>query len=169
MPADWREATAAIARRTREVLLAHPWSLASLNHAQMGPNAMRHMEQSLAALDGLELDMAEKFDFWGIVDDYVFGNALHSIESLTRATAAERNPALVADALAFGRQQIATGEFPRLAALSQSQGFFEPTAFEHNSSPRPKTALEAQFERGLKALLDGLADRMNSAKDLSTD
>ena len=80
LPADWREAVSAIARRTRDVLLAHPWSIASLNDAQFGPNAMRHVEQSLAALDALDLDTAEKLAFWGIVDDYVFGSVLRTVE-----------------------------------------------------------------------------------------
>src|SRR5580698_6623577 len=30
-PAGWRERMSAIARRTRQVLMAHPWSLSSLN------------------------------------------------------------------------------------------------------------------------------------------
>src|ERR1700722_7877505 len=121
LPADWREAVSAIARRTRDVLLAHPWSIASLNDAQFGPNAMRHVEQSLAALDAFDLDPQEKLAFWGVVDDYVFGSALHTIESLTRLAAAEKNPILLADAMTFGRQQLATGQFPRLAALDRKQ------------------------------------------------
>ena len=79
LPDGWREAVRAIARRTRDVLLAHPWSVASLNGAQFGPNAMRHVEQSLAALDALDLDTAEKLAFWGIVDDYVFGSVLRTV------------------------------------------------------------------------------------------
>ena len=50
LPGGWRDAIAAIARRTRQVLVAHPWSLASLGDAQFGPNALRHLEQSLAAV-----------------------------------------------------------------------------------------------------------------------
>ena len=38
LPSDWREAVTVIARRTRAtVLLAHPWSIASLDDAQFGP------------------------------------------------------------------------------------------------------------------------------------
>ena len=51
----WRDALTAIARRTRDVLMAHPWSLTSLDDAQFGPNAMRHFEQSLAAVAGTGL------------------------------------------------------------------------------------------------------------------
>ena len=52
---SWRDAITAITRRTRDVLMAHPWSLTSLNDAQFGPNAMRHFEQSLAAVAGTGL------------------------------------------------------------------------------------------------------------------
>ena len=162
LPAGWREAVSAIARRTRDVLLAHPWSVASLNGAQFGPNAMRHVEQSLAALDALALDPAEKLAFWGIVDDYVFGSALRTVESLTHAAAAEDNPTLVADAMTFGRQQLATGQFPRLAALDRKQHLLKQAGRDRKSSLPMEKALSTQFERGLKAILDGLAHSMNA-------
>lgn len=162
LPAGWREAVSAIARRTRDVLLAHPWSVASLNGAQFGPNAMRHVEQSLEALDALALDPAEKLAFWAIVDDYVFGSALRTVESLTHAAAAENNPTLVADAMTFGRQQLATGQFPRLAALDHKQPVLKRVTRDRKSSQPIATALSTQFERGLKAILDGLAHSMNS-------
>jgi AcrR family transcriptional regulator len=160
LPSDWRDAVSAIARRTRDVLLAHPWSVASLNDARFGPNAMLHMEQSLAALDPLALDPHEKLEFWGIVDDYVFGSALHTVEALARVAAAEQNPALIADTMAFGRQQIATGQFPRLAALGEKQAG-DQSPYETHLSPSIATSLAAQFDRGLRALLDGLAQRLN--------
>ncbi len=160
LPPDWRDAVSAIARRTRDVLLAHPWSVASLNDARFGPNAMLHMEQSLAALDALDLDPHEKLAFWAIVDDYVFGSALHTAEALARVAAAKENPALITDAMAFGRQQIATGVFPRLAALGEKRAGDQST-YETFLSPTIATSLAAQFEHGLRAMLDGLAQRMN--------
>jgi AcrR family transcriptional regulator len=162
LPGDWREAVRVIARRTRDVLLAHPWSIASMGDAQFGPNAMRHMEQSMAALDALDLDPQQKLSFWGIVDDYVFGSALHSIEALARATEAEKNPALDADAMAFGKLQLATGRFPRLATLDTRQP--APSRSKNKRThPAAAAALEEQFERGLKALLDGLASGVRRA------
>ena len=162
LPEGWREAVSAIARRTRDVLLAHPWSLASLNGAQFGPNAMRHVEQSLAALDALEIDTAEKLAFWGIVDDYVFGSALRTVESLTHAAAVEDNPTLLADAMTFGRQQLATGQFPRLEALDRKQRVLKQVTRDRKSRQPMATALSTQFERGLKAILDGLAHSINA-------
>jgi AcrR family transcriptional regulator len=162
LPAGWRETVSAIARRTRDVLLAHPRSLASLNGAQFGPNAMRHLEQSLTALDAIKLDTAEKLAFWGIVDDYVFGSALRTVESLMHAAAAENNPALLADAMTFGRQQLATGQYPRLAALYQKQPLLKQVTRDKKSSQPMATALSTQFERGLKAILDGLTHSLNA-------
>ena len=72
--------------------MAHPWSLASLNDAQFGPNAMRHFEQSLAAVAGTGLALPARFELIAAIDDYVSGNALHAVESLTRARAAEADP-----------------------------------------------------------------------------
>jgi AcrR family transcriptional regulator len=157
LPADWCQAVIAIARRTRDVLLAHPWSLGSLNDAQVGLSAMRHMEQSLAALDDLDLDVAEKLSLWGIVDAYVFGSALQTIETRTRAAMTKSNPALLDDAMTFGRQQLATGQFPRLAALDWKQRSAKRTALHRGASAPTEAGPASQFERGLKALLDGLA------------
>jgi AcrR family transcriptional regulator len=168
LPAHWREAVISIARRTRDVLLAHPWSVASLNDAQFGPNAMRHVEQSLAALDELDLEPAAKLSLWGTVDDYVFGSALHTIETLSRAAAAEHNPQLVADAITFGQQQLATGEFPRLTALYQrtiAPNQSVRTDDGEGASLQSTSALLAdQFEHGLTALLDGLGMRRGEGR-----
>lgn len=161
LPADWREAVCAIARRTRGVLLAHPWSVVSLNDAQFGPNAMRHVEQSLAALDTLDLAPADKLAFWGIVDDYVFGSALRTVASLSRIAASENNPTLLADARAFTGQQLATGQFPRLASFERKRPLQDQFAHGKRASPHRTAVLATQFERGLKAVLDGLALRMN--------
>lgn len=159
LPAGWREAMAAIARRTRQVLMAHPWSLTSLNDAQFGPNAMRHVEQSLAAVAGTGLSAAARLELIAAIDDYVSGNVLHAVESLARARAAEADPAMVTAAIAYGLAQLQTGDFPELSAL------YEESAAAQSGAPAgpPMTdaALASQFERGLEALLDGLAARMN--------
>jgi hypothetical protein len=161
LPSHWRDAVAAIARRTRQVLLAHPWSLATLGDAQFGPNAMRHIEQSLAALEHTALSPRDRLAFFAIVDDYVVGNALHTVESTSRAHAAAADPALTANAMAFGAQQLATGDFPQLAALSEqlTRGDARQTAAPSMTGD----ALTAQFETGLQALLDGLDARMIAA------
>jgi AcrR family transcriptional regulator len=159
LPAGWRDAITAVARRTRNVLMAHPWSLTSLSDAQFGPNAMRHLEQSLAAAAATGLPAQARLELLATVDDYVFGNALHSIESLTRATAATADPAMVAATMEYGLAQLQTGDFPELSALySESTG---AQAAGQSGPPMTDTTLAGQFERGLHALLDGIAARMN--------
>jgi AcrR family transcriptional regulator len=160
LPSSWRAAVTAIARRTRDVSLAHPWSLSSLRDAQFGPNAMRHIEQCLAAIDELDLSPQAKLSFWGIVDDYVLGSAMHTVESRTRAAEAQRNPQFVADAITFGRQQLATGQFPRLAALDRQQSGRNGPAPDDSGDPSTADPLADQFERGLTALLDGLSTQV---------
>ena len=154
---DWRTALTAVARRSRQVLMAHPWSLASLTEAQFGPNAMRHFEQSLAAVAGTGLPAAARFELIATVDDYVSGNAMHAVEALTRAKAAEADPAMVEAAISYGIAQIRSGDFPQLSAI-----YAESTESGEPAGPAmTEDALTSQFERGLQAMLDGLAARMN--------
>jgi AcrR family transcriptional regulator len=159
LPAGWRDAIAAIARRTRQVLLAHPWSLTSLSDAQFGPNAMRHLEQSLAAAAATGLPAQARLELLATVDDYVVGNALHSIETLARAQAASADPATAAATVQYGLTQLQTGQFPELSALYDESTSNQ--AAEQSGPPMTETALANQFERGLHALLDGIAARMN--------
>jgi len=154
---DWRTAIAAIARRTRQVLMAHPWSLASLTEAQFGPNAMRHFEQSLAAVSGTGLAAAERFELIAAVDDYVSGNAMHAVEALRRARMAEADPAMVAAAVSDGIALLQSGDFPQLSAIYAESA----ESGEAAGPPMTEAALTSQFERGLQAMLDGLAARMN--------
>jgi AcrR family transcriptional regulator len=160
LPARWRDAIAAVARRTRRVLIAHPWSLSSLNEAQFGPNAMRHIEQSLAAVAGTGLPARARFELLATVDDYVAGNALHSVEALTRARAAAADPALVAAAVEYGLAQLRAGEFPQLSAVYTESAADQ--AAEPPGPPMTESALDSQFERGLAALLDGIAARLGT-------
>jgi AcrR family transcriptional regulator len=153
----WRAAISAIARRSRQVLMAHPWSLAALTEAQFGPNAMRHFEQSLAAVAGTGLATAARFELIAAVDDYVSGNAMHAAEALTRAKMAEADPAMVAAAVSYGIAQIQSGEFPQLSAIYAQSA----ETGEAAGPPMTEAALTSQFERGLQAMLDGLAARMN--------
>jgi AcrR family transcriptional regulator len=153
----WRDALATIARQTRRVLISHPWSLTSLNEAQFGPNAMRHIEQSLTAMAGTALPLATRFQLIIAVDDYVAGNALHVIESLTRAAAAEADPDMVTAAIEYGIGLLGSGDFPQLAAMYAAQ---QEGQAEQGGPPMTEDALNSQFELGLTALLDGLATRL---------
>jgi AcrR family transcriptional regulator len=149
----WRAALTAVSRRTREVLSGHPWSLTETHGARFGPNAMRHFEQSLAALDGLALPAVAKFELLTVVDGYVHGHALQAAEVKTRTTTAH-DPQLVAAVQEFGQRQLATGAFPLTEALMAELAAGGEGIGERLGGDEP-------FERGLAALLDGLARRLD--------
>lgn len=103
LPGDWKDALTAIAMRTRDVLVRHPWALSSMQTAPPGLNAMRHMEQCLQALAQTGMTTDQKLTLLALMDDFVFGYAL-------RETAAE--PEVDADA---AKKRLASGAFPELS------------------------------------------------------
>jgi AcrR family transcriptional regulator len=152
LPADWRGALAMVAHRTRAVYLRHPWAVQALQgewgasrSAPMGPNGLRHFEQSMAALAGAPFDTRGKLDLLTIVDDYVFGNVLRAAELYAR-TRTEPDPTEVAAIMKFIEGELSTGRFPHMAALAD-----DPAARSVVDPDR----LEQRFELGLQALIDG--------------
>ena len=149
-PSGWRDAVTLISRRTRDVVVGHPWSVSSFNQAQFGPNAVQHYEQSLAALATTTLSYPQKTEVTAIVDDYVAGNAAHTIEMQDRIGTASRNPNMLIEAKAYAEVLKATGKFPELEALAAQQ------ASGPDDQAGPLGHLDRQFEIGLAALLDGI-------------
>ena len=50
MPSDWRAALTMIAGRTRAALENHPWIFDISDDPPVGPNTVRHFDQSLQAV-----------------------------------------------------------------------------------------------------------------------
>ncbi|WP_206061252.1 TetR/AcrR family transcriptional regulator [Nonomuraea basaltis] len=142
LPADWREALLLIARRERELVRRHPWRVDLISQgAVVGPNGLRHVEQKLAALDGLGLDRLTAWRILAAYNDYMSGFVVR--ESLERAAPRQRgiNEAeRAAVAEPYIKELVESGEFPRLAPMIE-QGV--PGADDN-------------FERGLRWLLDGI-------------
>lgn len=132
LPEDWREALNAIALRTRDVFLRHPWALSSMQSAPPGVNAMLHMEQCLEALAKTRLTTKEKLTLLALVDDFVFGYAL-------RETA--EDPVVDMDA---AKKRLATGTFPELRKAFGKE---------------PRLCIPNRFELGLEAILDKFTER----------
>jgi AcrR family transcriptional regulator len=146
LPEDWRDALSAIARRTREVWLRHPWLVSAIgDRSGFGPNAMRHVEQSLAAVSGLGLEGPEAFVVLGAVDDYALGHVMRqaNLQAGLNREGVDRDEWRAAME-PYWRDMIATGEFPRLARAADTDW----------------DLLDAdRFELGLGWLLDGVAAR----------
>jgi AcrR family transcriptional regulator len=133
MPEPWREALAEIARHAYASFAAHPWVLEAFSHRpQVGPNVLRHAEQSAAAVAGLGLDARDARTVLEIVDDYALGHALRAINREAPM------PAL---------PELDPAEYPHLAAVAHevSDQHYEDT-----------------FEIGLDAVLDGIQSRFAS-------
>ncbi|MCX2733053.1 TetR/AcrR family transcriptional regulator [Saccharopolyspora sp. NFXS83] len=147
LPTDWRAALTAIARRTRDMSLRHRGLLQGLRNARLGPNALRHSDQSLAALAGTTLDPGSKLDLLAAVDDYVVGNVLRAGEPL-------HDGEVSADTARFLREQLEHDDLPHLRSLLGTEA--PHTEWARLASA---TTAEERFEEGLRALLDGAAGR----------
>jgi AcrR family transcriptional regulator len=144
---DWREALTQIANRSHDAFKAHHWIFQKMGDDGVpGPNGMRHFEQSLQAVAGLQLGREETFEVIGQVDDYVFGYALREVQE-----AAEQERGWSPAVVEFFKRELATGDYPLIAEIFDD-GDFEASferAMEFMSD-------EGRFHRGLKRLLDGI-------------
>jgi len=154
LPTAWRPALTALARRSREAFLHHPWALRALGGARGGPNGMRHFEQSLAAVAELDVSTREKLELISIVDDYVFGFVFRSGE-LEAAFSDTMHEELIAELLPHFEAQIRSGGYPHIEAL-----FGESSALEVWSLIVETMGAESRFEKGLALLLDGIEARV---------
>jgi len=152
LPREWREAISAIARRTRDVFARHPWALLSMQGAPPGPNAMRHFEQSLEALEAAPMSLEDKLALLQLVDDFVFGHSLRTVE----AKLWFRDSSLVRSAEARAQQLFETGAFPRTAALFSREN-------SRDTARHRQWLTQDWFERSLAAVLDGAVQRRSRA------
>jgi AcrR family transcriptional regulator len=148
MPDHWRDAIAAIARRSKDAFVRHPWSFESLQGAAVGPNGTRHFEQSLAAVSSLDAPIEERLRVVTLVDDYVFGYVVRTVGPHGQAPTKEE----IDDALADFEDILSTEEFPHLT------GMIRPGEDVRTTWDRVIAIIEdeSRFEYGLKLLLDGI-------------
>lgn len=154
LPSTWREAMTVIARRSRDAIRRHPWMFDISDDPSLGPNGVRHFDQSLQALASLDVDLQGKLDVLMAVDEYVFGFCMH-----------ERNnhgPGDDGDNLSPAMENylndlIATGEYPALRAMTADSSM-------HAEWLRISSAMrdETRFDRNLKRLLDGFEKSFES-------
>jgi AcrR family transcriptional regulator len=146
---DWRASLAAVARASCRAFMNHPWWLQALSGARFGPNGMRHVEQTMAAVAHAPFDDQGKLDAIGIVDDYVFGFVFRRAE-LSKHSEFSGGSGPSQALLEFTRHELATGQYPHFAALvgDDPAGMWTRVASQMNH--------ERRFELGLAALLDGL-------------
>jgi AcrR family transcriptional regulator len=140
VPSDWREALRQIALRTRDAFTRHPWLLeVSTERPVPTRNTLRHIEQSAAAVAGLDVEPATAMAMVLAVDDYTLGFVLR--ERHARKWRHEPPP----------RELLESGEFPLVSR------FF---AGGRPLAPPPPD----RFETGLEWLLDGMAATLSGER-----
>jgi AcrR family transcriptional regulator len=152
LPDGWREGLAELARRTREIFRRHPWIVEHMGEgdpSSTGPSVLRHVEQTLAVTARTGLDWDKQMELASIVDDYVFGHAMRAYHGARFGR--EGEPDEHRDAMiAYLTEQLATGDYPHLKALTGDDPAAAFARIGHLTSD------EERFERGLQTLLDGL-------------
>jgi AcrR family transcriptional regulator len=142
---DWRSELAEQARGARRAAQRHPWAIGFiLARPKLGPNALRAIEYSMAALDGLGMDIDGMLDMVASVDAFVVG----FVQAELAEAEARRRTGLTeeqwrARMAPYIRQLIATGRYP----------YLERIVMEAEDFPD----IDATFERRLALVLDGLA------------
>ncbi|HEY2793604.1 MAG TPA: TetR/AcrR family transcriptional regulator C-terminal domain-containing protein, partial [Micromonosporaceae bacterium] len=148
---DWRIALRTLAGHSRAALRRHPWFTA-LSHQRplFGPNALRHNEWSLAALDGVGLPIGTAMSVAGMVFGYAVAYAQSEAEeSRMRARIGVRTDAeLRATAAPYIERITSDGRYPRLARWIAEAAETDP---------------DAQFALGLECLVDGIESRIVAA------
>src|SRR5215471_16159670 len=144
LPGDWRQALRAIAQHTRVTAHRHPWIIGALGQRPtIGPNGMRHREQSAAAVAGLDADLFRKGALLEAVDAYTIGHvtmelAEHQTQRRERLSGAQWRTATQA----YLQRLLDSGDFPHLARQGPDAGL----------SPADHQRL---FDAGLDWLLAG--------------
>ena len=152
IPDDWRGALTMVAERTRAAFERHPWILDIADDPAVGPNSVRHFDQSLQAVASLELGLADKFDIVSAVDEYVFGYSLQHRNSQLSA-----EPSFDDDMIAYVNGLVETGDYPQLEAMTKEYGLEQGWRLidAHMRDPR-------RFARNLARLLDGIESEVRA-------
>ncbi len=121
---DWREDLRRIAQRTREATRAHPWMIAiAFRRPFIGPNALRHIDQSLAAVSALPLPPERKRAVLLAVDTYTLGfvrwelKGMQSGEGGGPCAAIDDGGPSGAEIDSYIAAQAASGNYPHLHEL----------------------------------------------------
>jgi AcrR family transcriptional regulator len=152
IPDRWRDALSAIAHSMWAVCVAHPWMVtAAGRQAPIGPNVMRHVEQSLEATAALGIDKTKRLAILRAVDTYAMGHARISLARDQNQIGKNVNDSgWRAAAEAYLDGLVASGDFPHLAT-------FGAASLLRNEYDEPA------FETGLNWLLTGIAAEVDAA------
>jgi AcrR family transcriptional regulator len=151
LPKTWRAAVRKLATATRATYVRHAWALRSFTGVRVGPNGLRHIEQSLQAVASLDRPIEEKLAILSIVDDYVFGHCSGLMRRRERPQLDRKSARALSEAMS---RSLEEGAYPHLRAMI---GDDDPVAAFSKSLDFMTE--DRHFDIGLDALLDGLSKR----------
>jgi AcrR family transcriptional regulator len=157
---DWRAALRQIAERTRASTRAHPWMIAAaFRRPFLGPNALRHIDQSLAAVSSLPLTPERKRAVLLAVDTYTLGFVRWEVRSPVAGAgdapciACPDGGPSAAEIDTYIAEQAASGDYPHLA--------------EFVGKDMSLGVKAEKFEIGLEWLLAGIEAEIGGSADAS--
>lgn len=155
IPEDWREALTQIATTARDVIAAHPWMFSRRRpSAPPGANILLHVDQSLRAVAGLDLDWRTRASILQAVDNYAAGYALSNRrrrEVNTPPSHPTTRSGRSEEANAIQLREIFAHD--RAPALAEFFGSADHAMDRIRQGP---PEIEHSFEDGLAWLLDGI-------------
>ncbi len=141
---DWREAMRVRAVSARAAFTRHPWAAGLIDsRVRGGPGRLRYFEAILGALRKAGFTLAHAARAFSLIDSYIYGFCRQSA-SIVSAEGAD-----AADSAAAFSRSLPVGEYPHLAQMAAMQ------------AAKPGYDEEADFEFGLKLILDGLQEVLN--------
>jgi AcrR family transcriptional regulator len=146
LPDDWRGAISIIARRSRDAFRRHPWILDIADDPAIGPNSVRHFDQSVQAVASLPGAFVDKLDVITAVDEYVLGFCIHERSDFHNGSGDNEN-----EMIAYVDELVATGDYPALAEMIRGVGIESLWAKMQDHANDP-----TRFDRNLARILDGI-------------
>jgi AcrR family transcriptional regulator len=143
-PTQWRPAMTRIAERSRDSLLRHPWVLDVSDGSPLGPNALRHFDEKMRAVQSLDVSLEDKLDLIDAVQEFVIGYCWNVRGTLDRKTANS------APMLRYISDLFGGGDYPALQELADEHGVASTWRQVYDHAHDPK-----RFDRNLARLLDG--------------
>lgn len=142
---DWRADMHRLAGLQRALLHRHPWLIDAISHLQpLGPAVLAVLEFALGALEPTGLPPAACLETFSLINGFIANFARAELANSAAASAAEADPTRAIEQAARLQELLATGRYPRFAAVIMTGG------------PPATMDLSAQFEPLLDRILDGL-------------
>ena len=151
---DWQSDLRVQARSTRQVLLRHNWVINFIAaRPPLGPNTLRNLDKSLAALEGLDVDTATAVNVLQTVATYVSGAVIRELAEIRLQRDQEQlvgaGPDFAAKLEQWRKRLAATGLFDHFLRILRDD--IDPDAEETR---------QQRFEFGLDCVLEGIAAKL---------